>query len=418
MSPQTRNPGTTSPIAPPDSLVSWDATHGPRALCKQRLSVFACIMLAAVAVCLGPPSASAQSPTTTESKLGPILARYPGEFTQVISVRELADGSIMVVDEKDETVAILREGAVAPEFVSLRGRGPGEAWEMSRVWPLAADTSIMKDHSLHRLLLFVGARVVATLGAFDPLGRLATRERLIGADGRGGLYYSAFRRDGRDRADIYDSTLVLRVDRARLTVDTVATLNSGFSRAVPSRAEAASGPRGAPRYSMEMEVPDQVAVFPDGTIAIARTNPYRVDWCLPKGTCRIGSPIAANATDYSVVDKKALLDLSEAQATWPPTTRVDETVNWPAIRPPFRGAPWARDFGAVLAVPTGELLVLRTPTASAPGMSYDVIDRARGLIGTITIPSDERIVAFGRGAVYIAMIAPDGIQRIVRRLWR
>ena len=416
MSPQTRSPGATSPIVLPDSLVSWGAAHGPRAPCTQPLSVLACTMLAIIAVGLGPPGASAQSPTTAESRLGPILTRYPGEFTQVISVREFADGSVLVVDEHDETVAILRAGAAAPEFVVPRGSGPGEAWEMSRVWPLAADTSIMKDHSMRKLLLFVGARVAATVGAFDSLGRLAARERLVGVDLQGGLYYSAFRRDGSGRADIYDSTLVLRVDRARLTIDTVASLNSGFTRAAPPRVEAAGGPRGTARYSMVMEVPDQVAVFSDGTIAIARTNPYRVDWCFPKGPCRIGSPIAANATDYSVADKKALLELSAAQAIWPPTTNVDETVNWPVVRPPFRV--WARDFGAVLAAPTGELLVLRTPTATAPGMSYDVIDRTHGLIGTITIPSDERIIAFGRGAVYIATIDPDGIQRIVRRLWR
>lgn len=413
-----RSPRNSGRVALTASRIIRGAIHGPRVPGAKRRSAPIVGMLATLLVCLSSSAMSAQSRATTATRLGPVLAQYPGQFTQVISVRELGNGSVLVVDEMDEAIFVLREGTAVPESVVRRGSGPGEAREIARVWPLGADTSIMKDHSMRRLLVFIGPRAVTTLGASDPLGQLAARERLIGVDGRGGLYYSAFRRDRSGRADIYDSTVVLRVDRARFTIDTVAILNSGFSQAAPPRVEAGGGARGAPRYSMAMTAPDQAAVFPDGTVAIARTNPYRVDWCSPTGGCRIGPPIAAGATDYRVADKEALLKLSESQATWPPTTRVDETVDWPTVKPPFHVAPWARDFSAVLPAPTGELLVLRTPSAGTPGMSYDVVDRTRGLIGTIAIPSNERLVAFGQGAAYVAVIDADGIQRLVRRSWR
>jgi hypothetical protein len=68
--------------------------------------------------------------------------------------------------------------------------------------------------------------------------------------------------------------------------------------------------------------------------------------------------------------------------------------------------------------PYGVLLIRKQPAANqAPETRYDVIDRQATLLGQLTLPSNQRIVASGTKALYVVAKDEDDIERLRRYAW-
>jgi hypothetical protein len=151
---------------------------------------------------------------------------------------------------------------------------------------------------------------------------------------------------------------------------------------------------------------EQVRLFSDGWIAIARLDPYLVEWRSPDGRVVRGSPLPYGRVKVDDAEKRAYMAAiaaANSKTPEPPDSRND----WPATIPPFPE-------DALLAAPNGSLFIARSKTAAAPTLRYDVIDRRGVLTGQLTLPANERLVAFGAKSAYVVVTDDDGIQRVRR----
>jgi hypothetical protein len=157
-----------------------------------------------------------------------------------------------------------------------------------------------------------------------------------------------------------------------------------------------------------LAVGEQVVLFPDGWVAIARLDPYRVDWISNDGRQIQGPelPHARVHVDDSV--KRWVLE-ERARQTGQPAARPEGVPDddWPATIPPFLN-------NAILPAPDGALWILRAATKPNAATIYDVADRRGRVVHRVTLAPNERVVGFGQGAVYSVVVDDDGIQRLRR----
>lgn len=385
------------------------------------------LALSAVCVCLASRTLTGQGPSAPPLvRLAPANATHPAEFSRVAGVRELADGRVLVTDEKDGVLVLIDFGAGTSRAVGRKGNGPGEYRQVGRVWSLAGDTTLLKEPYSPRWILLRGAEVIATLGPGDPTVRAVGMLPIMGTDTLGGIGVAQFGRDAEGRPSLADSLLLVRVGRAALRADTIARLGTpdqwsrGAGVAPAPTAVAAAGAGAAPaarRYVLGLQVPDQFAVFADGWIAIARTDPYRVDWCAPGRPCTVGRSLDATRLQMTARERRAYLEAMQATHGWPPTTDVSAVSDWPSVVPPFAMPAQSIDGTSVRAMPDGRLIIERLPTADAKLHRYDIVSRRGELVGRLELPLTERIVAFGQRTAYTVTVDADGVERLRRHPW-
>jgi hypothetical protein len=390
------------------------------------MSLHSPLAIAASAVLLVSRALAGQgTPTVPPVRLSPANATHPAEFTVVAGVRELSDGRVLVTDEKDGVLVAVDFRAGTSLAVGRTGNGPGEYRQVGRLWPLGGDSTLLKEPFAPRWLLLRGVEVVATLGPGDPTVRAVGMMPIMGSDTRGGIGVVQFGRDASGRPTLDDSLLLVRVARPSLRVDTITRLGSptqwergaGVTPSPPAVAAAGGGAPAERRYALGLQVQDQVAVFADGWIAIARTDPYRVDWCAPGRACAIGRPLDTTRPPMSARERQAYLQAMQQMRGWPPTTDVSAVSGWPNVIPPFTMPSQRIDGSAVLAMPDGRLMVERLPTAESRMRRYDIVSRRGEIAGRVLLPFAERIVGFGARAVYLAVADADGVERLRRHAW-
>lgn len=365
-------------------------------------------------------SLRAQSPAI--ARLGAPSAALPEDFSVIATVRELSDGRVLVSDEKEGRVVVADFSNGSVLQIGRTGAGPGEYRQVGRIWTLGGDTTLVKEPFAPRWILLAGSTVASTLGPSDDAVRTVGPNRLAGADALGHLVWTSFRRDANNRPLLDDSLVVLRLNRATARVDTLTRVQSasGWSRAAgvtdAAQAVAASG-GGAPQrrtFRIALAAPDEIAVFPDGWVAIVRAEPYRVDWCAPRRPCANGRPLAVARRPMTDREKRAYLAVAAATQTWPPTTDIAETAGWPNVLPAFATPSSRIDASAVIALSDGRLLVERLPTADIPHRIYDIITRTGGTARQLQVELSDRIVGSSARYLYVATMDEEGIQRLRR----
>ena len=341
--------------------------------------------------------------------LGKPDASLDEEFTFISSVRELGDGRVIITDPRDRgiVVADLRTGRT--ESLSRKGQGPGEYTMAAPVLPLAGDSSIMPDMLSRRWLLFDGTRSVASMPP-DAAVILATRGLAIGADSLGHVISYADEPVVAGARDLGkgDSSTVIRVARATGKVDTVARL-----RQAPAHTEIQTDTAGRVVRSsirrQRLAVGEAALLFRDGWLAVTRIEPYRVDWRTADGHWVLGKPLPLPVIPMSAREKRASMERT-AKSSGQPAKSPDTISDWPDVMPPYLS-------NGLVAGPYGLLLVQKQPSADYPDPRYDVVDRRGNLLGQLTLPANQRIVASGANALYVVAKDEDDIERLRRFAW-
>ncbi len=355
----------------------------------------------ALLVALWPALATAQSAAML--RLGAPNANLAEEFSNLTWVRELGDGRVIVSDGRDGRVVVadLRSGSV--EQIGRKGQGPGEYPRALPVWSIGRDSSVMIG-SPARWLVFSGARIATTL-APDAPAVAALKGITRGVDTLGYAYSADFVRGGGSRP-IGDSTVLIRVARASGRVDTIAKL-----AALVPRRTSAPDKNGFFSFSLPtIAAADEAVPFPDGWVAIVRTEPYRVEWRTSDGRWVRNGPLPFTAVRMDDKEKRAYMERL-ANATGKTPSPPDSITDWPATVPPYRSPL------VLIAASDGRVLVPRMPTADHPETRYDVVNRRGTLDGQVVLPPNERIVDVGGASVYVGVTDDDGIQRLRRHPW-
>jgi hypothetical protein len=344
--------------------------------------------------------------------LRPADAKLDEEFTGITSVRELSDGRVLVTDPRDKGIAVVDFSRSTIEKIGRQGTGPGEYQMAGPLVALTGDSTLMIETRTRRILVLAGARIVATLTPESPLV-LATQGAVTSADRFGHVLSrvgaAAPPRSGTRNLGSSDSGLVIRVQRGTNARDTIAAVRMPPAQ-ITTSANAKGEIASVSIRRMPWSVGEEALLFPDGSVAVARLDPFRVDWRAPNGNWTRGAALPVPVIRMTDREKRALMDRtanSNGTAVQPPETYPD----WPAVVPPFTPAP------ALLAAPDNRLLVLRFRSADFADTRYFVVNRRGTLDAELRLPENERIVGFGARSAYVAVADGDGIQRLERRPW-
>lgn len=353
--------------------------------------------------------------------IAPVAATLAEDFSDVISVRELADGRVLVTDRKDDRLVVANFMTNTVQPVSRKGDGPGEYRTVGRLWPLAADSTLMSVPYGSRWLILHGATVVTTVSGANPALRATGGMHPLAADATGGVFVTQLARKGGGMPTARDSLFVVRIARATAKVDTIGVMPYSYGDDV-SEGEPVAAAGGPPKarvkkqYHVLFTMRDGVAVLPDGTLAIVRPAPYRVDTCKLPARCATGPVLDRARVPVSDASKRAFLKRANALSTYPATSAIDEVVNWPAFVPAFI-TPGGPDDGNVWATSSGHVVIERTPSDKLPGGNYDVVDGRGNRVATVTTPANVKVIGFGKASVYTLVVDSDGLQHLERRAW-
>lgn len=318
--------------------------------------------------------------------------RLAEEFSDLVTMRELLDGRLLLSDRKEERLVVADFARNAVRDIARQGSGPREI-EMfvAKLLPLGNDITLAAE--LNRWSVVLVDSVASTLRPDSP-ARLAVPLLPLGY-GNGYLLANI----GQGWRDSSKLGLVRQTTGA---LETIATLYSGPGpRSTVRTVQSPDGPQ-LLMGRVPLQVWDQPALFRDGWVAIARVNPYRVDWRSPNGQWTRGAPLPF--TRVRMTERE--------QAAYGERFRWSRNMTaWPEFMPPFD------DAAQVFPAPEGLLVVRRAATADRPETRYDVVDRTGALRGELVLPRNQHILGFGARSVYVVDVDDDGIQRVNRHAW-
>lgn len=343
-------------------------------------------------------------------------ARLEQEWSRIISLRELPNGGLIVVDDLENAIMMVDSRLSTRRRIGREGPGPAEYHIPKGVLPLGGDSTGLLDD------------MARTLKYISPEGEIVGTVRLTGGrpcsaredagyrpqlttqiDGQGRFYELAM---NTQRAP--DGTTRRAIERwgAGCGRDTV-----GYVPA-PAPPPGTVGPGGAviARANLAPVPSGQIQWFPalDGRVYIVHPEPYRVDVVLPNGTLVAGQPIRYQPIRPTQAHRNAWIERLRQPAVGVGNAGVravrslpfQESDNWPRVLPPFI-------FDALSVGLDGRLWVQRT--AENPHLpTFDVFDTAGRPVEHVVLPVRSRLVGHGRDVVYLVRIDEDDLEYLER----
>lgn len=340
-------------------------------------------------------------------------AVHPHEFSGITSLRELSDGRVIVTDGREQRLLVLDFRTGTSREIGRKGRGPNEYANVGFVHAVGGDSSIMADFLQRRWLLLHRDSIVVTVPPDNPAAQAAGGV-FLGADalGRVVLRKDPPVRDGTTFQTERDSGAIVLISRRTGRADTVTRV-----RLAPRRLTQKTNADGRITESSTMvtqllPAEEDYELFPDGALAVARLDPFRVDWRLPDGRWIRGDSIPVRKIPVDARERRAYEARNSGPRPQMPPGFEMPPAEYPRFVPPF---PIGQ---GVMAGPRGLLLVRRTKSADFPTMTYLVIDRTGKAIGTFTLSNRERVVGASANALYISESDEDDLIRLRRHPWR
>jgi hypothetical protein len=350
-------------------------------------------------------------------RLKPASATHPADFSGIARIRELADGRVAALDSTERKLYLVDFQAGRAVQLGRVGDGPEEYRRPIGLFALPGDSTMIFDAQTRRLVILHRERPVATVSASAPV-MINTEGFILGA-GPGGALFRAFPPTGLGRAvDQGDSLFLVRVSRSRSGVDTLARMRSGFGGPPGSATKATpeavfeDQPTMQRQYMMAPGIGDQATSFPDGWVAVARMDPYRVDWITPSGQIQRGPPLNVPLTILNDREKRFYLSRLAA-IDGKPAGKPEDIKDWKASIPPF----WGFYNASLYPTAQGHVLIARAPTTALPTPTYDWVDRTGAYRGQLILAAAERVVGFGPRSIYVVSVDDDGLEQLRRHPW-
>jgi hypothetical protein len=393
--------------------------------------------------------ASAQQTVPTRTLAKPDI-EYGEPFSQLVGVRELKDGRVIVGDTRDRTLQIIDLAAGRATPIGREGSGPDEWLSPQRVLAWPGDSTLVHDPQNNRVLIVApNGRPVRT---FDPAGALGTPPapgagrggvapgrgaaggRNVqfrggaaprGSDSRGRLYYQGPGVTiGADFSIVQsDTSPIVRFDPASNTHDTIAYVHLAPRPTAQPRPVDAGGGRAMMLFGGQatpFAPADDWNVTFDGRVVVARVADYRIDVVGADGKLTRGTPTRYTPVPVTEEDKAAWrraqqtargggaqLTTAGGETRTIPLPPAQEPAEWPEHKPPFQNF-------SVWPAPNGEVWVLRTGAASDKASTADVFNAQGRQIAKVVFPERTRLVGFGANSAYLARVDDDDLLYLQR----
>lgn len=378
--------------------------------CGVRGSMCALILIGVVAS--GRRVVAQTTPAVRRIALKPANAKLDAEFVRLTSVRELSDGRAIVSDPGSGALQVVDFARRTASPLSRKGKGPLEWGSAALVDPIAGDSSIMTDFINQRWLLFDGGQAVGTVPPDHPAVRAA--QGFYGADMRGFVLIKRMvqRPPGVTMITRADSQSLVLVDRRTGRQDTV-----GRMRELPRRYEKRLRADGSISYSGSTATEsgaqgEDARLMLDGTIAVVRVEPLRVDFRFPDGAWVRGAPLPISGARVDARERERIMG-RRAQ-----NRRDAERIGFPvAPDPPMPTTLPVLDALSPKPLPDGRIALKRRSTAANPQSRWIIINRRGTLDGEIVLGPREDLLGFGAKSVYVKFTDEDDIQRLRRHPW-
>ena len=367
---------------------------------------------------------SAQQPAPAVTTLSTPDKTLPINFTRIIGLYELRDGRVLVSDRGEEAVVVADFATGRTMPVGAKGSGPAEYRLPSGIRSWMGDSVVLSDQGNARLAIIgpdlkIHRSFTLTVPnvptgffprAIDPTGRMYAQVSRWAAN--------AFGQHG-------DSIPVVMIDPSAL---------SGRSSPVTVRAWviAEAEPPGQVKYGLPFVAfspQDGWAATNDGRIAIVRSGDYHVEWIDQRGTVTRGPRIPFERIPVTRADKiaytRSFMEGTTIGGRGGPNTtpsgesalpaemleqkRIEELVDqnpFAPVKPPITNA-------TPLISPAGEVWVERSVAAAAPP-EWDVFDGKGLRVARVRLPQGRKLMAVGRGTVYLVATDEDGFEKVER----
>lgn len=326
-------------------------------------------------------------------------------FLQIESVRELLDGTVIVLDRRDRKNLVswvdFKSGAVGA--IGRVGAGPEEYQRPRSLARGPSATTWISDLALQRWLKLDGTITVSSIRADrSPIRELGMV--LSGGDTEGHvLAVHGINPVAPLPALAHaESLLVLLGTVSDGRVDTIARMK-GVSAKLQQVQFADT--LGTSLTSNPLLVPDQALLVHDSWVLVAHQSPFRVDWRRPDGTWIYGPIIEKGRHRLTDRDKRAaMIDRYDSRAANTPVSVFDD---WPPEAPAFLD-------DALSSTPEGCVVIRRAHFGTTGRVTHDVIDRAGTRVAVLQIGGMQRIVGVGAHGVYVSTTDEDGLLQLTR----
>jgi hypothetical protein len=331
-------------------------------------------------------------------RLTSIPLKVTADLGTVSGARELKDGRILISDAKKAAVFIIDPKAGTTQQIGSAGGGETQYAQPGGFYSGVADTIYLLDRGQARVSVIspsgaiVGTRSIRRKG-FSGSSAADLDFQQVDAHG---LSYS-LDRGGRLAAMLggtaTDSAPLIRLDPVRQHVDTVAQLRQPEKKVIQAdeHTQMTREIRGSPR--------DGWGVAADGSVAVVRASPYRIDWYSPAGKVSRGPVISFEPIAFTAEEKAAL------KASRGPSVGVAAVGEEKKSAPSgdedlFAPAKTAFDPASIIVSSDGHVWVPRNQSFGAKTVLYDVFDRQGQRVDRVELPPGNWVIGFGANAIY------------------
>ncbi|MDH5804019.1 MAG: hypothetical protein OEZ54_02460 [Gemmatimonadota bacterium] len=365
----------------------------------------------------------------TRQELGQPTGRYVEGLGMVSGVRELPNGMLLVADALGRELLLVNMDDGTAEIIGREGSGPDEYRQPDGVFALPGDSTLFVDLGNARLTVidpeldFGATTPIAQEvqgGGQGPMGGvMIVMPR--GVDLSGSVVFQALGGMG-PGGTMPDSAPVVKWNRTTGRVDTLALVG------LPARTVRSSGAGTHDQRQEIRSVPlspqDGFGFGPNGSLAVARANPYRLDWVHGNGEVVLGRPVEYSPVRIRRADQEAWIEETQGTGLSVGITvengarsmafsrggggseRQPEDYTWPAVKPPFRS-------NGVWVAPDGKAWVERY-VAAGDAPQVDIFDERGNRISSIVLPMNRRISGFGEGVVFLWFTDEMGLAYLER----
>jgi len=349
-------------------------------------------------------------------------------FTRITAFRALPDGRVIVADEIEGEVVLADFRSQSVSTIGRRGSGPQEYLLPRGLIALPNGRTLLQDPGNARFLeIDAEGRITraiapqdASRGGSDQMLGLSIAWDVRGSDRRGNIFFEQL--PGVLKPAETSTVPIVRWNVERGSLDTIASYR--LTEAMLSQSIESGKPGEIVVRPRAWAARPQWAVTPDGRVALAEPDPYRVVWL--DGAGRIAGPaVPFSAQRVTGADREWYLDemnVSQTRArsakrataeprrpgAAAPTSKRGGEPIFPSSFPAFAGRESMR------IDPHGAVWIARSHSISDPTSLYDVFDSNARRHAEAHLKAQSRIVGFGDGVIYVARRDNDDLEHLER----